>query len=68
MLPQAMHRARVTEDEIRAAVREAGIPTLARVQAVVMETDGSISVVERSDEGQDASALAQVQGYPPGDN
>lgn len=68
MLPRAMRRARVTEDEVRAAVREAGIPTLARVGAVVMETDGSISVVERSDEGQDASALAQVQGYPPGDN
>lgn len=65
MLPQAMRRARVTGDEIRAAVREAGIQTLSDAQAVVMETDGSISVVKRSDEAHDASALEQVRGYPP---
>lgn len=66
MLPQAMRRARVTKDEVRAAVREAGIPTLARVRAVVLETDGSISVVERADGDHDASALEQVRGHPPG--
>lgn len=68
MLPRAMRRARVTEDELRAAVREAGIPTLSHVQAVVMETDGSISVVEHTHTRHDPSALEQVRGYPPGGN
>lgn len=65
MLPQAMRRARVTKDEIRAAVREAGIPTLSSVKAVVLETDGSISVVKRADGGHEPTALEQVRGYPP---
>src|SRR5690554_1976317 len=66
MLPQAMRRARVTEDEVRAALRESGSPTLSHVQAVVMETDGTISVVKRTGEEHDRSAFGQVQGYPPG--
>ncbi|MDF1501340.1 DUF421 domain-containing protein [Roseisolibacter sp. H3M3-2] len=47
MLPDAMRRERVTEDELRAAMREAGMDDLARVEVVVLETDGSLSVVER---------------------
>jgi len=65
MLPQAMRRARVTRDEIRASVREAGIPSLSSVKAVVLETDGSISVVERASGGNAPTALDQVRGYPP---
>ena len=65
MLPQAMRRARVTEDEVRAAVREAGLQTLARVEAVVLETDGTMSVVKSSAGEDDASALKQVRGHPP---
>ena len=63
MLPQAMRRARVTRDEIRASVREAGIPSLSSVKAVVLETDGSISVVERASGGNAPTALDQVRGY-----
>ena len=43
----AMRRARVTEDEIRASVRGAGLTSLADIRAVVLETDGTISVVRR---------------------
>lgn len=45
-LPRALRRARVTEDEIRAAIRAAGLASPAQVEAVVFETDGSFSVIE----------------------
>lgn len=46
-LPDALRRTRVTEDEVRAAVRSAGLAGLDAAEAVVLETDGSFSVVER---------------------
>jgi uncharacterized membrane protein YcaP (DUF421 family) len=59
-LPAALRQARVTEDEVRAAVRSAGIDSLSKVQAVVLETNGSFSVV-RPDEGGGGSSLVGVQ-------
>jgi uncharacterized membrane protein YcaP (DUF421 family) len=47
-LRESLRRARVTEDEVRAAVRAAGIGAMEEVEAVVMETDGSLSVVRQS--------------------
>ncbi|QJQ94231.1 MULTISPECIES: DUF421 domain-containing protein [Halomonadaceae] len=44
-LPAALKRARVTEDEVRAAMRASGKATMNEVEAVVLETDGSFSVV-----------------------
>jgi uncharacterized membrane protein YcaP (DUF421 family) len=61
MLPEAMRKARVTADEIRAAIRQAGIPALARVQAVVLETDDTMSVVERAPDDSAATALEGVE-------
>ncbi|SDR73612.1 Protein of unknown function [Halopseudomonas litoralis] len=49
LLPSALRRARVTEDEIRAAVRTAGLASLSDVEAVVLETDGSFSVIRQSE-------------------
>lgn len=46
-LPVALRRARVAEEEVRAAVRSAGLAYLNEVEAVVLETDGSFSVVRR---------------------
>lgn len=46
-LPDALRQARVTEDEIRAAIRTAGLAVLDEAEAVVLETDGSFSVVRR---------------------
>lgn len=62
-LPAALRRARVTKDEVRAAVRSAGIGDLAAVEAVVFETDGSFSVLRRGDEtgASGASSLADVR-------
>ncbi len=60
-LTSALRRARVTEDEVRAAVRAAGFASLGEAEAVVLETDGSFSVVRRS-EGGSPSSLDGVQG------
>ena len=46
-LPEAMRTARVTEDEILAAVRAAGLRAVEDAESVVLETDGSFSVVRR---------------------
>ena len=40
-----MRRQRVSDDELRAAVRSAGLPELAEAGAVVLETDGTFSVI-----------------------
>jgi len=56
-----MRRSRVVEAEVRAAVRAQGVASLAEVEAVVLETDGSFSVVERSD-AERRSALAGLGG------
>lgn len=60
-LPAAMRRARVTEDEVRSALRAAGLAELAGAEAVVLETDGSLSVVKR-DPDADRSSLVHVIG------
>jgi uncharacterized membrane protein YcaP (DUF421 family) len=58
-LSGALRAARVTEDEIRAAVRAAGLPALEDAEAVVLETDGSFSVVRRTS-GKETSSLDDV--------
>ena len=60
-LPGALQQARVTEDEIRAAIRSAGIDSLNKVQAVVLETDGSFSVLKQTEQS-DNSSLDGVSG------
>ena len=52
-LREAMHHERVTEDELAEAVRKQGFGSLDQVGAVVLETDGSFSVLEKSDCGID---------------
>ena len=60
----AMREARVTEGEIRAALRNQGIANFDRAAAVVLETDGSFSVIPELGEG-DATALVDVKGFEP---
>jgi uncharacterized membrane protein YcaP (DUF421 family) len=56
---QAMTAERVTEDEVRAAVRGQGIASMEAVAAVVLETDGSFTVLRPPDHSS-ASALVGV--------
>ncbi|GEM_PF-48403 len=58
-LSGAMRAARVTEDEIRSAVRSSGFATMNEVEAVVLETDGSFSVV-KTGSGDSRSSLSGV--------
>ncbi len=44
----AMRRARITEAEVRAALRDSGIPGPEGAARVVLETDGSVTCVPRS--------------------
>ncbi|WP_110685701.1 DUF421 domain-containing protein [Salinicola aestuarinus] len=55
---EAMRRERVVEAEIRAAIRENGIADVETVHAVVLETDGTFSVIPES--GDSNSALLGV--------
>lgn len=45
-LHREMKRTRVNENEVRAAVRSSGLANIADAAAVVLETDGSFSVIE----------------------
>jgi len=47
-LNEAMRRQRVTESEIRAAIRSEGFAAIEDAEAVVLETDGTFSVVKKS--------------------
>lgn len=58
---QAMLEERVSEDEVRAAVRASGARALAEVESVVLESSGDISVVRRDPERPQASVV------PPAD-
>ena len=55
---------RISPDDVRAAVRARGYASLEDVEAVVLETDGSMSVVGRTDAGRPRSALHGVRGAP----
>jgi uncharacterized membrane protein YcaP (DUF421 family) len=60
LLQGALLHTRVTEDEVHAALRNAGHAALSDVEAVVLETDGAFSVVGKADpRGRDA--LARVR-------
>jgi len=65
LVPATLRRARVTEDEVRAAVRSAGLASLNDAEAVVLETDGSLSVVRRGG-GHGHPSLDDVKGPRPG--
>jgi uncharacterized membrane protein YcaP (DUF421 family) len=56
---EAMKAERVTQAEVDAAIRQAGFPHRAQVAAVVLETDGSLSVLGGTDGGSDL--LGDVQ-------
>lgn len=59
LIESAMRAQRVTPDEIESVVRSSGTTSLAEVDAVVLETDGSFSVV-RSVNWSQAGAFAGI--------
>ena len=62
-LRDAMERTRISEEEIRAALRQKGITENAGANWVVLETNGQLSVIPRQDARWDeAEALSDVRG------
>ena len=56
-----MKKSRILEVEILQAARSSGVGSLKKVQAVVLETDGSISVLKKSDEETELSTLRNIK-------
>ena len=70
-LRRSMKQERVHEHEILAAVRESGISSLQQVDAVVLETQGELSVLTRGEHAPDtlrgiADPPAEIQGPASG--
>lgn len=62
MLEGDMRRERITAAEVESAVRGAGLSSLEQAQAVVLETDGSLHVMESLEAG--CSAMGEVTKRP----
>lgn len=58
-----LRRERVTESEVRAALRTQRISDMERVGAVILETDGSFSVIKELEVGRKPT-LIDVDGIP----
>lgn len=64
-LEAAMREERISEDDVRAAVRAQGCASLQEAAAVVLETDGSVSVITSTLADKGSSALERVRGFSP---
>ncbi len=60
LLTEAMSRERVIKVEIFSALRNAGIAAIEQVDAVVLETDGSLSVIEKGNQISPKTAYADI--------
>ena len=61
-LTDALRGERVTREEVFAAIRSSGAASLSKVDAVVLETDGTFSVLTGAPAENDITTLANVQG------
>ncbi len=61
----AMKQQRVAKSEILSAIRTSSIGSIEKIEAVVLETDGQFSVIEKSqnDDDNSNSALEDVNGF-----
>jgi uncharacterized membrane protein YcaP (DUF421 family) len=60
-LRNRMQKERVTEEELRAAIRNRGLGDLDSANSVVLETDGTFSVISHAGS---SSSLRDVTGHP----
>jgi uncharacterized membrane protein YcaP (DUF421 family) len=61
LLHDALRAERVVAEEVQAAVRQQGVAALDDIEAVVLETDGSFTVVKRA--ADEPTVLKGVNGY-----
>jgi uncharacterized membrane protein YcaP (DUF421 family) len=64
MLDHALSQQRLTESEVRQRIRASGLGDVSDVAAVVLETDGTLSVIPASRAG-DRSALVDTNADAP---
>lgn len=64
MLQAALRAQRVTPEEVRAAIRNQGVSQMRDVEAVILETNGSFSILRATTEPA-TTALHDVSNYPP---
>ncbi|NJK88448.1 MAG: DUF421 domain-containing protein [Myxococcales bacterium] len=62
LLPDALRSERLVEAEVYAALRSQGIAGTEDIEAVVLETDGTISALRRT--SSEPGTLRTVRGYP----
>jgi uncharacterized membrane protein YcaP (DUF421 family) len=65
LIPATLKTVRVTEGEVHAAIRQSGLGGVEQVAAVIMESDGSLSVIAREKLGS-GSALQHIPGFESG--
>jgi uncharacterized membrane protein YcaP (DUF421 family) len=63
ILEDALTRERITKSEVEAAIRAQGMASFEEVEAVVLETDGSITVMSSS-QNQSDSVLKSLHNFP----
>ena len=61
----AIRESRLNQEEILAIIRSSGSEDIRRIQAIVLETDGSFSVIPMSDGSPASSSLQGVSGLEP---
>ena len=62
-LETQMKKKRVTKSEIKTAIRSNGHGSIAEISAVVLETDGSFSVIKTHEARPEKSSLENVEGF-----
>lgn len=65
LLKTALKGERISDEEIHAAIRNAGLGEVEQVQTLVLETDGTFTVIERGKAGARTS-LVDVKGASDG--
>lgn len=60
-LDKALRDERLTRSEVEQAIRNQGIGRIEDVAAVVLETDGSMSVIQKREDGSELTALTAVR-------
>ena len=60
-IPRALKRERITEEEVRAAIRAKGVTRVEDVDAVVLENDGTLTVAWTSKEPGEKTALVDAK-------
>lgn len=64
MLPDVMKKERVSESEILASLRESGLSSVGDAHAVVLETEGDLTVLQDGAETGESSTLASLSSHP----